>query len=380
MAESSMLWDTTGVGDGPIGGYTEADWYDWQRYLWTPDNEGTAFVLPRKGNKLAVTTGASKAIVATGAAMGYGFLYKNTASLDVPITTPLLGTTGVRIVLRTNWAAQTVRAEAVRNSDGVAAIPAATQTPGTTYEMTLADGTITTGGVVTLTDRRGYLNIATEVIGTMLASSVADGTTLELASSAIRIKDNGVSDAKLRDSTALSVIGRGANTSGDPGDIIAGTHGYVLMRSGTTLGFGQVLTAGIAPSAVDNSKIAANSVDDTQLGNNVAQFSLRQGGNATDWSVQGSTDYAPGPVKMYWGVTRLVTLINNASSTLAITYPAAFSNKPLILACIMSAGAGAGVDCRTVSASVTTGNILIINLSGATINNIDVVWQAVGPE
>lgn len=69
------------------------------------------------------------------------------------------------------------------------------------------------------------------------------------------IDANVVSDTKLRDSAALSVIGRSANSTGDPADIAAGTDGHVLRRSGTSLGFGQIATAGIADAAVTNAKI-----------------------------------------------------------------------------------------------------------------------------
>jgi hypothetical protein len=52
------------------------------------------------------------------------------------------------------------------------------------------------------------------------------------------IDNNVVSNAKLRDSSALSVIGRSANSVGDPADITASSDGDILRRSGTTLGFG----------------------------------------------------------------------------------------------------------------------------------------------
>ncbi len=53
------------------------------------------------------------------------------------------------------------------------------------------------------------------------------------------IRDNQVTDAKLRDSAALSVIGRSANSSGDPADIAGATVGHVLqVLSGPTVGFG----------------------------------------------------------------------------------------------------------------------------------------------
>lgn len=54
------------------------------------------------------------------------------------------------------------------------------------------------------------------------------------------IDANAVTDAKLRDSAALSVIGRGANSTGDPADIAAGSDHQVLRRSGGSLGFGQI--------------------------------------------------------------------------------------------------------------------------------------------
>ena len=77
------------------------------------------------------------------------------------------------------------------------------------------------------------------------------------------IADNAVTDAKLRDSSAYSVIGRSSNTAGDPADIIASSDGYVLRRSGTTLGFGTLGSASLADGAVTAGKIAAGGVSAT---------------------------------------------------------------------------------------------------------------------
>jgi len=77
------------------------------------------------------------------------------------------------------------------------------------------------------------------------------------------IADNAVTDAKLRDSSAYSVIGRSSNTAGDPADIIASSDGYVLRRSGTTLGFGTLGSASLATGAVTAGKIAAGGVSAT---------------------------------------------------------------------------------------------------------------------
>ncbi len=79
------------------------------------------------------------------------------------------------------------------------------------------------------------------------------------------IADGSITDDMLRDSAALSVIGRSANTAGTPADIVAGTDGYVLRRSGTTLGFGQIVAAGIASDAVITVKILDANVTNAKL-------------------------------------------------------------------------------------------------------------------
>lgn len=59
------------------------------------------------------------------------------------------------------------------------------------------------------------------------------------------INNNAVTNAKLRDSVGTSVIGRSANTTGDPSDIVAGTNAHVLRRTGDVLGFGTIGDASI---------------------------------------------------------------------------------------------------------------------------------------
>ncbi len=80
------------------------------------------------------------------------------------------------------------------------------------------------------------------------------------------IANNAVDDTKLRDSGALSVIGRSANSSGDPADISTSVDGDVLRRSGTSLGFGTIATAGITDAAVTYAKIQDVSASSRILG------------------------------------------------------------------------------------------------------------------
>lgn len=68
------------------------------------------------------------------------------------------------------------------------------------------------------------------------------------------VAEGAVSNALIRDSAALSVIGRSANSSGDVADI-AGTDGQALRVSGTTLGFGTLASAAYAAESVTYEKL-----------------------------------------------------------------------------------------------------------------------------
>lgn len=71
------------------------------------------------------------------------------------------------------------------------------------------------------------------------ATAISGDATLSNAG-VISIVNNSVTNSKLRDSAALSVIGNATNASADPADITAGTDGHILRRNGTTLGFGKI--------------------------------------------------------------------------------------------------------------------------------------------
>jgi hypothetical protein len=66
------------------------------------------------------------------------------------------------------------------------------------------------------------------------------GTGLTLTGTQFSVTTNGITNTLIRQSGALSVIGRSANSTGDVADISAGTDNQVLRRSGTSLGFGAV--------------------------------------------------------------------------------------------------------------------------------------------
>lgn len=71
------------------------------------------------------------------------------------------------------------------------------------------------------------------------------------------ISNDAITNAKLRNSGALSVIGRSANSTGDPADISAtAASDSVLRESSSVLGFGTIATGGIANDAISNAKLA----------------------------------------------------------------------------------------------------------------------------
>ncbi|MFY9345588.1 MAG: hypothetical protein WAT39_24065 [Planctomycetota bacterium] len=94
------------------------------------------------------------------------------------------------------------------------------------------------------------------------------GTTLSVSNPPIDA--DAITDSMMRDSAALSVIGRAANSAGDPADIAASSDGVVLRRSGTTLGFGKIETAGITDATVTYAKIQNVSATDKLLGRSTA--------------------------------------------------------------------------------------------------------------
>jgi hypothetical protein len=111
--------------------------------------------------------------------------------------------------------------------------------------------------------------------------------TASANSNNLTIAANAVSNTKLRDSGALSVIGRSANSTGDPADISAtAATDAVLRESGSVLGFGTVATGGIANDAITFAKMQNVSTDrllgrDTAASGDVEEISLSTG---LEWS------------------------------------------------------------------------------------------------
>ncbi len=203
MAEFSMFWTTGTTGDG-ANPYTMAQVTAWLRRTLTP-GQANGGVLRGHGNGLAVTGSSSPVSVATGGAVVYGYPYENDAAVAVAIPTPAGAARIDRIVLRASWAAQTVRITRVAGTEGGGA-PALTQTPGSTYDIPLAQVSITPAGAITITDERVFCVFGTSVP----AANIVDGaiTTAKLAAGVLsadaagraKMANNYIQTAHIQDS------------------------------------------------------------------------------------------------------------------------------------------------------------------------------------
>lgn len=353
MTEKSYLWTTGGAGDGSAT-YTRADWQKIAKILGAVfGHEG---VSPSWLNALEGTvTGANTVSINTGGAIVDGKPYDNDAAVSVNIPSAVgIGNTRIdRIVLRADWTAQTVRITRIAGTDAASpAAPAITQTSGTTYDIKLYQALVNTSGTVTLTDERELAEVGTA-----------------------EIDDAAVTYAKIQNVTARSVIGRASHPDGVVANISAGNDGHVLRREGGVLEFG----------FVDTQNLAADSVDDTIAGDRMPQFYRRQGGSTSDWSAQGSTTYTPTAVRMQAGVKRVTTGAGYSGSA-TVTFPTAFSNKPIIMVTLTSVGSPGGdtnayfavVDATTIS---TTGfDVWVQRNATGSATSYDVSWLAIGPE
>lgn len=128
-------------------------------------------------------------------------------------------------------------------------------------------------------------SIIYENVGKTFVRETMDGDVFAAQNSNVTlIQPNVVSDTKLRDSGPLSVIGRAANSTGDPGDISAvAASGSVLRESGSTLGFGTIATAGLADDSVTNAKLAE------MAANTVKANATSATANPTDFAVGTNT-------------------------------------------------------------------------------------------
>lgn len=156
MTEKTLFMYTNGFdgdsGDGAAA-YTEEEFRGYNHAILAGE-VANAGVLSGVLNELAVSGSTSPLSVATGRAIVNGFHYQNLSSaVSLTVTTPSIGDTGGRVVVRVNLTAantppneNTGRVRVITSADGTSSIPAMTQTAATTWDIPLATFVIDTSG------------------------------------------------------------------------------------------------------------------------------------------------------------------------------------------------------------------------------------------
>lgn len=175
MAEKSILWTTGVAGDG-ASQYTETELFDWLSRTFTSDPANEAVIVNYE-DALEVTGTSSPLSIAKGAALVNGIPYENFDVEDLTVPTPSIGPTAHYVVLRADYTTNTVRIALLSSADGIGTPPALTQN-ASIWEVPLAVASITTGGVITVTDARNYLHYNTRIRANMFGDGVIPGSAL----------------------------------------------------------------------------------------------------------------------------------------------------------------------------------------------------------
>jgi len=155
MTEKSYYWDGLITGDATLAPYTELAYHSMWRKMFSKYNSGG--VIDSYLNELEVIGISQGVQVKSGAALVDGWFYENddifSVSLDLPTTNPRIDC----IVLRMNYVTQTVRITVVDGTEAATPnAPAVTQIHGVTWDLKLAEVTITTAGAITVVNRRKF--------------------------------------------------------------------------------------------------------------------------------------------------------------------------------------------------------------------------------
>lgn len=297
MTEFSLPWpDTTEpgpqVGDGRP--YAAAEWSQAWEATFSQMNSASEGVLHDVWNELAVTAPAANTIrVNTGAALLKGHIYWNDAPEDLSVNSAPAGSTRKdRVILRCDWtgeAGMQYKGRLVIKEGNATNPPSLSQTDNAIWEISLARYTVDDAGNISdLTDEREFCHFATKVDEDMLDTSVAgnglsggdgsalavnvDDATIEIASDTLRVKDGGISTAKLADDavTQAKIASRAVdNTEIALGGVLEGN-----------IANGAVTTKKLAAGAVTGTKIADSAITAVKIANRTRRFLVPLGASS----------------------------------------------------------------------------------------------------
>lgn len=283
MAETSLPWGGIAVGDS--GPYTDDDWTDVWRKIFTRDRtlEG---VIPDYLNELVVTNPAGVTIrVATGAAIVDGKFYNNTANVDFAGAAPGGGSNFYTVVSHKDFAAQTVRLSML--GPNVVAPPAVTQADGVDWEIAIATVEITSGSVVTITDVRVYCHFNTEIVNVMIPDDEIDGDKLvDTSVDAVKLNDGPGSglDADLLDGVEGAAYTNTLQTISATSDIILNAVATLIPGMTVNLTTGTYLVVVGCPFIIQGTSGQFSNINMQLFIDGVVQFGEAHNQNDIDAS------------------------------------------------------------------------------------------------
>ena len=158
MVETSMPWNGTTIGDATTAPYDAPDEFAQLVRAWTRSNEmpNRGGIFQSIGTELvpAVVGAVSPVNVGTGEALCHGTFYSNSAVVAVPIPNSVASRYDL-IVIRKDWALQTVRITRIAGVEGGIA-PAIVQIAGTTWDIPICTVRIQVAALTITADDRQY--------------------------------------------------------------------------------------------------------------------------------------------------------------------------------------------------------------------------------
>lgn len=197
-----------------------------------------------------------------------------------------------------------------------------------------------------------------------------------VSSQVATIANDAVTDAKLRNSAAVSIIGRSANSSGDPADIAAAANDRLLTRVADALAWTQLTIGMFVDAVITYAKIQNVSAADKLLGrgNGGGAGVIQEITLGTNLSLTGTTlNASAGGGGSPWTLINSIT--PSGGSTAEFTDAAIDDYTQLLLVCQLLAVSTSGVLALQVSIDggtswlVTSGDYKLVPANGGEQNN-----------
>jgi len=217
-----------------------------------PQSDVTNLVTDLAAKALATDLTTHEADTTTHGISAFGATLVDDADAAAARTTLGLGTAATSAVGDFEAAGAVAAHAAVTTTHGISAFGA------TLVDDADAAAARTTLGLVAVASSGSAADLSSGVLPDARMPDLTGDVTTAEGAVATTIAANAVSDAKLRDSAAVSVIGRSANSAGDPADIAATADGDVLRRAANVVGFGAIPEASVTNLVADLAALAAS--------------------------------------------------------------------------------------------------------------------------